>query len=278
MHRSRLYLYVALLATLLLPLYGCGDSNLFESMADDASTEARIDQVVDALNTNNPDEAIALLTGGADLTDAELQAFAASYPEEATYLASAYVQKSGFDTLDLIQEISDAQENGTGNSVAFQAATNIFGIDPADGMIAGIESDKLPNITKSITLLSPLVAGSAAKASATTSYTRVQVQRGLYALCSVVLIVAQSYDGRLDEPYDGSLLDGFTFNRLATQYNLTNLLGIVKNSANALVATFELAQDENDIQAELEDFLTAIGYYSPGGVTSSSVSAYLDSL
>jgi len=86
-------------------LVGCGDSNVFESLGDDSSREAKTEAALMAMDDGDYNSALSILLA---LND--------SNPGDARllqYLASAYSGLAGLDTLNLLKVIDKLDESGT---------------------------------------------------------------------------------------------------------------------------------------------------------------------
>jgi hypothetical protein len=103
--RRKTYLFII---PILFAIYGC-DSNMLESVADDSSDAAYIEEATIALNDGNYDEAISLLEGKFDPASPDT--------EVGRILASAYMGKAGID-LTYIIENSDSGGNDSFDSIA----------------------------------------------------------------------------------------------------------------------------------------------------------------
>jgi hypothetical protein len=103
--RRKTYL---LIIAILFAFYGC-DSNMLESIADDSSDAADIEEATIALNDGDYDEAISLLEGKFDPASPDL--------EVGRILASAYMGKAGID-LTYIIENSDSGGDDSFDSIA----------------------------------------------------------------------------------------------------------------------------------------------------------------
>lgn len=282
---------VFLLLTALLFLSGCGDSNMFESMAETNNQQAQIESAVDALNAGDYQTAINELSpAGTDFnaivaatdpggnsgisSDPALTSYVQNNPEGAEYLASAYMAQSGFDTLELIKQAANAQETNNANDITFATAKSVFGIDGTTGKIANL-GNRLNYVNTSVNLLSSLVAVSSADAGkaviGSQTKTDRQVRQALYAAVDLVLLLSDCYDGSLLLPYNNAYFNLANFT--ARKARIENRLQVILDAKNAILLTYPPSDPskQNDIELELQKFLTNIGYV-PGNPPGSKIS------
>lgn len=269
-----------------LGLGGCGDSNVFDGQADDGSDQAKKEAGLQALNDGSWDEAIALF---GDLYDADQPD-----PEVVKYLSSAYVGKAGFDTLQLVADIAEAEDEGGANteSIVYDSVTRLFDLD-GDGVIEQAEltdeGGKIELLERALRLLLPgydLVSRQAAlAASGPTDEQRFQA--GLYAAVHAVLTVVVQLE---DPDHPGTLL--LTLDALAAKADrvLPNVtapasldldLSLVDDAKEVLISDLVDPEDQNDIAEEFTKFLEEVGYVnggSPGHVTDLELRTYLSTL
>lgn len=280
----------AAVAAVGLALAGCGDSNVFDGKGDDDTRQSRKEAGVEALNQHSWDEAIAIFD---DLYDP-----AQPDPEVSKYLASAYLGKTGFNTLDLVADIAAAQEEDGADteSIVYDSVTKLFDTD-GDGVIARDEVEgeggKLALIQQALEILLPGYAGverQAATAPAPRPTDGQRFQAGLYAAVHAVLsVVVQLEDpdqpGRLLLTLDSlNAKADRVIPNVTAPARLDQDLALVDDARDVLIGTLAddlSGDDQNDIAAEFEAFLTEIGFLggaTPGEVTDQELRDYLWSL
>lgn len=285
---------ILLLLAALLFLGGCGDSNMFESLAETNDQQAQIEAAVDALNAGDYQTAITELSpAGVDFAtivaasdpggntgtsnDPALTSYVQSNPEGAEYLASAYMAQSGFDTLELIKQAADAQENNTAGDVTFGTVKQVFSVG-SDGKINNLEN-RLGMVNTSVNLLSSLVAASSAdagKAVVVISDAKLDrmVRQSLYAAVDLVLLLSYCYDGYLDQPYVDASFNSANFN--TRKPRIENRLQIIYSAKDALFQKFGVVGGKrSDIELELDKFLTEIGYLPTQSIDETKLRTYL---
>lgn len=293
----------AIMITILVLVYGCGDTNLFESLSDDDSEQARLEDVRQYLNDGKFDKVIAEL-GGKDL--------ASLSEEELRYLASAYLGKAGFDTLSLLNEFAKEDE---GESVeVFGVITSLF--DPDGEGISEEElssgdpdnPSKLEYIDKALEVLSAqdmdLPEGLFRQKAGQVS-NDIRLQRGIYAAVHAVLSISlgiynQYYldPGLPNIPLSidalcslRNLLPQKTISLTNAPSTLNRDLLLIKKAIEAIdsgdtdgnVAEDPVSGgDENHFRREFNQFLVDIYYFAPAGsepgVDGAELSAYLNGL
>lgn len=129
---GRYHLGTLFLSALLLGLVfmGCGDSNIFDSMADDSTSEAKLEEAQIALDKGDYSTAVDILLGLCGLS-AEDPASGAQTCDNDTIslLASAYIGRAGLDLIELIE----SAETSTG-SQTFTEFSNILVLTNAEDM------------------------------------------------------------------------------------------------------------------------------------------------
>ncbi|MEA2102608.1 MAG: hypothetical protein U9P80_08575, partial [Thermodesulfobacteriota bacterium] len=100
----------------LMILIGC-DSNMLESLGDDSSREANLEEAQMALDDGNYDEAISILAPGYNPN--------APDPVVARVLASAYMGKAGIDLTYLIENAGNSGSDGG----AFDTIASALSVD-----------------------------------------------------------------------------------------------------------------------------------------------------
>jgi hypothetical protein len=227
-------------------LSGCGDSNMFESLADDDTSDAQISMALDAINSDNYDAAIAILEG-LDTSD----------PEVKKYLASAYIGSTGFDTLKLIETMGEDADNDLSSTDGgiFKTVNELLGFQ--DGTIdLDILDSKIETAAKALELLAPTGTeiGSLSDED--------QFQAGLYAAVQTIYVAERILEGQ-----DPQNLDSGTINTLVTE-NFDANADTLERSLDLVVAAKESLVDNlspdptetNDVKDALDEFLTEIGY------------------
>lgn len=238
-------------------LLGCGDGNLFGGLSDDSSDQGRLERGVEAINEGDWDTAIALLEG-LDLGD----------PEVRKYLASAYVGRAGFDTLELVDRIVTAQDAGSSGSVLYGAAVELFGDADGDGRISSDDlRAKEADVNRAVELLA---AGGGAPAPEDS------FQAGLYASLHAVILVADV----IDQP-DVSLnavagLEDAAVDAAVTDESFDGVQGALERDLELVSAAVESFGD-NDVGQDFDAFLTSMGF-DDGAVGADDVRAFVKGL
>lgn len=127
---GRYLLYTLFLSALLLGLVsmGCGDSNIFDSMADDSTSEAKLEEAQIALDKGDYTTAVNVLL--------DLCGLSAEDPTSGTptcdtstisLLASAYMGRAGLDLINIIKTAEDTSNQGqTGTQDTFSEFSTIL--------------------------------------------------------------------------------------------------------------------------------------------------------
>lgn len=139
------WISTAILIILCIFLVNCGDSNIFDGIADEDSKEARTEEALIAMDDGDYDTAISILSSLVD-----------SHPDDDTliqYLSSAYAGSAGLDTLDLIEVIDELDDAGSSGSIDMVGL--VLGGDA--GQLSSDEVDaKLADIEEAIAILSTI--------------------------------------------------------------------------------------------------------------------------
>lgn len=228
-----------LLLALLLALTGCGDNNLFEGVADDSSTEAKVDAGLEALSDGDYAKAVSILS--------EVYASNQDDPEIRKYYASALAGNAGVDTLDLMAAIGDAQEANSANSEVFDATMkSIFGIVPGSGgsVDPATIQTKIDEMNKALIVL-----------GGTEDET---FQKGFYAAIQVVLVTEKIIGGI--DPATVTVGDDYSATFPASATNLNDALALVEASRDSLTANLAVG-DTSEIANDFDSFLDEIGFY-----------------
>jgi hypothetical protein len=274
----------AVAATVLgLALAGCGDSNLFDSQSDSSGRQADLEAALQALDDGDWAAAREILQG-MDQSD----------PDVVKYHASTYVAEAGFDSIELLRELSTASDAGNeSGEVMYDALTRMFDGD-GDGILTTADaSGKLTAINGALGVLGSQLPGRVAPGRAAAAMSDAEIfQRGLYAaVYAVVSVVAQleypagSGDlllsiGELrrvvNGPGAGQPIAGVT---VGTPFN--QALGYVQAAVNALdltVVSGSNSTDGSEIRDAMNDFLTDIGYLPDESVSDAELRGYLTRL
>jgi len=243
-----------------LSLSGCGDSNVFSSMSDDNTQEARLDKSLESINSGDYQTAITTL-----------EALNSDYPNDPDverYLASAYVGQAGFDTLDLFEILSEDDEGGEDQEM-FDTIGELFGADE-NGMIPALD-DKIADVDNALNLLAP--TGTADEDSI--------FQAGLYGAVQTVLLAVDILDGAsmdsIKAMSDPEISDKVTANFDSRQSELIKSLGLLADTADDL--TEKANGESNDLAEEMDQLLSEIGYDRVNkDLTALALTTYLQSL
>ncbi|NOY44825.1 MAG: hypothetical protein GXP50_05160 [Deltaproteobacteria bacterium] len=268
--------YGWLIAAVVL-LGACGDANLFDGASDPSGAQAEKEQGLAALDQENWDEAIEIFS-----------AMDTSDPEVRKYLASAYLGKAGFDTLDLVDRMAQAQETGQADSVAYEAVTDIFDED-GDGQISATElEEKLGLVEKALAVFGVDVGGGGAARMAaavdTSGLTDDEIfQAGVLAAIHAVLGVVEqleypegsgNYLLTVDElRKNPAVIDGVT-----VPDGFDDDLAWVREAVGVLSPELLVGSaptDGNDIAEDFDRFLRDIGYLPDEQVTATELRDFL---
>ena len=259
-------------------LVACGDSNLFEGSSDSSGRQSQLEEGLAALDAENWDEAIRIFSE-MDTSD----------PDVRRYLASAYVGKAGFDTLELVDRIARAQETGSMESVLYETVTDIFDED-GDGRIASDElAEKSDLFLQALRVLGADTGGAARALAAvdTSGMTDAEIfQAGVYAAIHAVLSVVE----QLEDPENpGEYL--LTLDALRNHPGVIDSVTVPEGFNDDLAWVREAVRvldpelvagsqntDGNDIANDLDRFLTEIGYLPGENVTDEELRDYLRDL
>lgn len=115
---GRYQLGTLFLSAILLGLVfmGCGDSNIFDSMADDSSSEAKLEEGQIALDTGDYTKAIDIFSDLCGLDPADPASSLDNRTcdnSTVTLLASAFMGRSGLDLIKLIDAAADSGQTKT---------------------------------------------------------------------------------------------------------------------------------------------------------------------
>lgn len=268
---QRSFALMAVFLFLCLPLSGCGDSNVFDSLADDNSPEAQLDLGLAAIDNGDYESAIATLEA--------LNLAYPNDPEIERYLASAYAGRAGFDALTLINILSQDDEGGN-DAEMFRTIGDLFGADES-GNIPELAS-KIADVGSALDLLAP--------DGLTDDESRFQA--GLYGATQSVLLTVDILDGASIDR-----IETMTNDEIATRVGnnfgaplsdtdptakgvaLVESLALVADAAIDLANSVDPASgDSNDIAVEMDIMLGDIGYADDNDVDQNELTLYLQSL
>ena len=256
----------------LLTLSGCGDTNVFDGLSDDATPQAQISTAVDSINSGDYAAAAAILET-LDTTD----------PEVKKYLASAYIGMTGFDTLKLVEAMGDdIQNQSTTDGGVFSTVNELLGFE--NGQIDPAElQTKIDTAAKALDLLAPVGVDPA------TLSEEQKFQAGLYGAVEALYITEKILEGNdplvlTDPTYAGTdTISGLvTQNFAANQDDLNRSLDLVVMASDALIAELTDPSQTNDVQQSLDEFLVDVGYFDNAtdrnvvGVTSDKLATYIE--
>ncbi len=263
-------LLIGIICLTLLP--GCGDSNMFESLADDQTSEAQVSTALDSINSGDYNSAITILEG-MDTTD----------PEVKKYLASAYIGSTGFDTLKLIETMGkDADDDTSSTDGGIFSTVNDL-LDFEGGVIdTDSLASKIETADKALKLLVPDMSDLDSLSD------QDKFQAGLYASVQTIYVLENILEGNdpealTDPSYTGTdtIEDLVTQNFLANKDDLTRSLDLVVMASDSLIDEFADPADTNDVQESLDEFLVEIGYLDNEidrnvvAITSDKLSSYI---
>ena len=249
-------------------LTGC-DDNVFESIADDDSYEARIEEARIAIDDAN-------YAGARDL----LLALNADFPNTAEVLrllANAYAGLAGLDTFNLLETIDllDDQNN--------EGDIDMIGLvlGSADGVLTATEiTNKLANFANAINALASI--------SSPTDDERVQL--GIMSLNHAALTIADIIiedtgntevtltDEGLDTLYPAGTTPEFSTE--ATSERLTSISQDIVTISDSVAAIDRVtgADVNNDISESLEGFQNDVDPDGDESVTQSELESYIANL
>lgn len=238
-------------------LIGC-DANILESIADDDSYEARIEEALIALDDEDYAEAIAIL-----------QKLLTDYPgkrEVLRYLANAYAGLAGLNTFNLLETIDILDDKNAEGSIDMVGLV----LGGADGILTSTEiTDKKKSLESAISSLESISNPSEDE----------RVQLGLLSLNHAALTVAEIVmedlnnnraenaaeiteitltEAGLEELYPESVTPDFAAE--ATSERLESLsedIFRVEDSVTA-IASITDADTSNDLSESSEEFLDEI--------------------
>ena len=245
-------------------LSGCGDSNMFESMADDNTPEAQVSTALEAINTGDYSAAIAILKAQ-NLSNP-------NDPEVKKYLASAYMGSTGFDALMLIETMgNDAESDTYSDGGIFTTVNDLLNLDlgtPAENVVT-LDAN-IAAATQALDLLAP--EGTVIS----TLSDEDQFQAGLYGAVNTIYISEKTLDG--EEPKNltpDEITTRVDSNFEASDDDLMRSLDLVVAAQDSLAANLDSdPADSNDVEEGLDEFLIEVGY-ADGILTSAEFAAYL---
>ena len=247
------------LAMLSILVAGCDNNNLFSELADDSSTQAKLEEAQNALDQGDCETAIAVFLelGAANSNDVALR----------IDLAAAYMCRAGFDVTAFIS-IAASSASGTVTegelfeTIADQAVTSISAswpedIDAAEALLEGDPTTSPPEIA----FRNDLDAG---------------FNLAIVKLVEAVLLIVDilNYvDGVVDCALDQGSVDFGSCE--ITADNVIDLVNALQESSDTL-ANLNLPSDASDsIDTVLED-LNAVDGDSTNPIVCSDVEMYLE--
>lgn len=267
-----------LLVILAVALAGCGDSNLFGGSSDGSGTQADLEKGLEALDAANWDEAIEVFSS-MDTSD----------PDVRKYLASAYLGKAGFDTLELVDRVAAAQDQGSMQSVAYDAVTQIFD-DDGDGEITEEElGGNLELVAKALAVfgIQPGGAARAAAAVDTGGLTDDEIfQAGVLSAIHAILGVVQQLEypegsGHLLLTLDALRQHPQAIDAVTVPAGFDDDLAWVREAVGVLSPELLAGSspvDGNDIADDFNQFLFDIHYLPDEHVDDTELRQYLHEL
>jgi len=250
-----------LLGIACLLLFGCGDTNLFKSVADDKSSDAKISAALEDINRGNYAAAIAALEQ-MDPND----------PQVKKYLASAYIGATGFDTLKLI-ETAGNQADGTTN---FSDGGIFTTVNDLLNLGNGTAEENMALLTKNIETAKKALDLLAPSTSDITSLSEeAQFQAGLYAAVQTIYITEFILEGQDPATLNETeITTRVNTNFAANSADLERSLSLVVAGRDTLIKNLADPSESNDLQDSLDEFLRDIGY-DDNELTASELSAYV---
>ncbi|GAB4273715.1 MAG: hypothetical protein Kow0092_29030 [Deferrisomatales bacterium] len=248
--------FLAVLAVLGWGLSGCGDGNVFEDFSDPSGRQAQIEEALEALDDGQWEEAIATL----EVMDPD-------DPEVQKYLASAYMGRAGFDTLELVDLIAVAQEGNGDDSVLYDSVTGIFDLDGDGRVTAGeiADPDRAADIQAALAALDDASASE-----------DVVFQEGVYAAVQAVVTIAEVI--ALDDASVASVRG----NQATAQANVDANYGAGQIATLAAdLAKMAKAVDAvmgNDVSDDFNEFLAEIDPDGDGAVSAQELKDFLSGL
>lgn len=246
-HRLRLFHRIGMLACIGLAclLIGC-DGNLLESVSDDDSYEAKLEEGLIELDDEDYDKAVDLFV--------RLRSDYPNKEEVCVYLSNAYAGLTGIDTFNLLETISDLEDTDDEGSI------DMIGLllGDAQGVI------DQPAVDSKMDLLA--LAQAAIDTCINRPNTDERVQKGLLGLSDAALIIAGTVMADLgldsveltEEGLD-ALYGGVPDIDQAdiSDEDLARLNDSLDDIADAVAALEEMLgdDDENDLSESFEEFL-----------------------
>jgi len=266
----RLFQCLAVLVCLGLAglLISC-DGNLFESISDDDSYEARLEEGLMALDDEDYDKAVELFL--------DLRSDYSSKEEVCVYLSNAYAGLTGIDTfslLETIDELNDTEDEGSIDMIGLL-------LGDATGVIQLLE------VTDKMDLLS--LAKSAIDDCIDNPDTDERVQAGLLGLGNAALIIAnlvltdlgldsvELTEEGLEDEYEGEVISFDSTD--ISDARLQQLNDSLDDIADAVVALEDLlgSDEENDLSESFDEFLNDLDP-DDDGVSRFDIEQYIQNL
>ena len=254
--RSRLVGSLAFVVCICLAglLIGC-DGNLFESISDDDSYEARLEEGLMALDDEDYDKAVELFL--------DLREDYSSKEEVCVYLSNAYAGLTGIDTFSLLETIDEME--GTDDEGSIDMIGLLLG--DAQGII------QLSEVSGKMDLLA--LAKDAIDTCIDSLDTDERVQTGLLGLGDAALIIANTVMTDLSLTSLELTEDGLDalYTSLSADFDSTDIsdtaLQQLNDSLDDIADAVEaledlLGEDESDLSESFEEFLADVDPDSDG--------------
>jgi len=246
------------------------DGNMFESISDDDSYEARLEEGLMALDDEDYDKAVDLFL--------DLREDYSSKEEVCVYLSNAYAGLTGIDTFSLLETIDETEDTDDEGSI------DMIGLLLGDAQ-GEIEMQQVKDKTARLAL-----AKAAIEDCIDNPNTDERVQKGLLALGDAALFIAdlvmrdQEVDSvelteeGLDELYEG--IGTIDFDDNLTAGEMDDFNETLDEIADAVDAIEELvgADEENDLSESFDEFLEDLDGNGDGDVEISELEQYITDL
>lgn len=227
---------------------GCGNSNLFEGLANDGTTQATVEGARIDIDNGNYTGAIAALEAlcGTNLSVPTCDA------QTVSLLAAAYSGRAGLDVLDLIQEATSTLSGGTSSFATFSA------------LIPEPTTENRDDLHAAVSLLSSLTPRTANQ----------NLQMAVVAAADLVVTVGVDVGGfeadgsPVNPPTSPSEVPQATVDQATT--DLTLIVDGVRDSG--------LADLEEDLTDDITEIENALDADQSGTVSAAELQSYLAAL